>query len=91
MILSQVNSLLWTRQMWDLPLPYNLTACKCGEGSMKRLFKDEGIVNEGDPSTTTSNYAGLREECQDEAKSDEDSVEGNWEVVSRFKHKKIQV
>jgi len=36
-----MDSLLWTKQMWDLPLPANLTACKCGEGGIKRLFEDE--------------------------------------------------
>jgi len=36
-----MDSLLWTKQMWDLPLPASLTACKCGEGCMKRLFEDE--------------------------------------------------
>ena len=36
-----MDSLLWTKQMWDLPLPASLTACKCGEGGLKRLFEDE--------------------------------------------------
>ena len=40
------------------------------------------------PAITMLNYSGLTEECQDEAKSDLDSVEGNWEVVSRIKQKK---
>ena len=93
MILFQVmNSLLWPKHMWDLPLPSNLTACKCGEGSLKRMFEEEELENDevskGGRSPAMSNYSGLKEECQDEAKSDKDSVEGNWEVVSRTKQKK---
>ena len=69
--------------MWDLPLPSNLTACKCGEGSLKRMFEEEELENDevskGGRSLaiTMSNYSGLKEECQDEVKSDKDSVEGN--------------
>jgi len=81
-----INSLLWTKQMWDLPIPSNLTSCKCGEGILKRMFVDEEVdtdeVSKG-PAITMSNYSGLKEECQDS-----DSVEGNWEVVSRIKQKK---
>jgi len=90
---QRVKSLLWTKQMWDLSLPANLTACKCGEGSLKRIFEEEELGNEvstggGEATITISSYSGLTEECQDEAKSDKDSVEGTWEVVSRTKQKK---
>jgi len=86
-----MNSLLWTKQMWDLPLPSNLTACKCGEGSLKRIFDEEDFVNDEmsmGGRRPAINYSGLKEECLDEAKSDKDSMEGNWEVVSRIKQKK---
>jgi len=81
-----INSLLWTKQMWDLSLPSNLTACKCGEGNLKRMFEDDDddVSKSGSPAITMSNYSRLKEEF-----NDEDSVEGNWEVVSRrMKQKK---
>ena len=40
-VFKVMDSLLWTKVMWALPLPANLTACKCGEGAIKRLFEDE--------------------------------------------------
>ena len=89
--------------MWDLPLPANLTACKCGEGAMKRLFEDEkhaelevsklernvdSLVS-GVLSERRQGLGGGGGDCKGfSEKGFAEYVEGSWEVVSRAKTKK---
>jgi len=45
---AKMDSLLWTKEMWGLPLPASLTQCRCGEGELRVAEDNEEIkdVNE---------------------------------------------
>ena len=86
--------------MWDLPLPSNLTVCKCGEGSLKRKFEDDELqvskevkaslldVIVKPASSGDVKPRELKGECIDEIPSPNESLEDNWEKVTRSKSKK---
>jgi len=97
---TEVMNSLWTKQMWDLPLPSNLTVCKCGEGSLKRKFEDDELqvskevkaslldVIVKPASSGDVKPRELKGECIDEIPSPNESLEDNWEKVTRSKSKK---
>eukprot|EP00092_Neocalanus_flemingeri_P017724 GFUD01019179.1.p1 GENE.GFUD01019179.1~~GFUD01019179.1.p1 ORF type:complete len:478 (+),score=164.82 GFUD01019179.1:141-1574(+) len=99
---TQVANMLWTKQMWDLPLPVQLTACQCGVGSLKRNFGNQehfttegevrGSVSEGIVQLDSKGNAKLKsigEEYLDKIDQYLNEPSGDtWETVSRSKSKK---
>eukprot|EP00092_Neocalanus_flemingeri_P017722 GFUD01019177.1.p1 GENE.GFUD01019177.1~~GFUD01019177.1.p1 ORF type:complete len:471 (+),score=149.55 GFUD01019177.1:156-1568(+) len=100
---SQVANILWTKQMWDLPLPVRLTSCQCGVGSLKRKFEHEDLFAsevEGKgslPEPTVEldrrgnvKVKGLGKECFDAIhQSIKEPLGDNiWKTVNRLKSKK---
>jgi len=99
----QVMNSLWTKQMWDLPIPGNFTGCQCGEGSLKKKFGDDELAESevfekkrplfGKTDKYSSSVGDkpikLKEECIDDVQSTNEPLEDdNWEIVSRLKSKK---
>jgi len=79
-----LERLLWTREMWELPLPRQLIQCKCGEGELKGLVENDEMNerndfpdNENPRSVTLQELGGGDGDDHDEVKI----LKGNNKVL----------
>jgi len=99
-----LERLLWTKEMWELPLPKQLIQCKCGDGELKGVVDNEvkemdAFGNNETPRSVTFQVLGGGDgDDHDEVKIlkgnlnvhsvENNCEEGSWEVVNRSKVKK---
>jgi len=58
-----MDSLLWTKEMWGLPLPASLTQCRCGEGEL-RVVEDKEDIKDGNEVSEDSPVVVVNESTE---------------------------
>merc|ERR1719391_366769 len=75
-----VKSILWTREMWNLPIPESMTKCNCGSGVLQRK-----VIEDIDSNGTESVEVESLNSGRGRVKTFE-NCEMNWKTVTRSRN-----